>query len=204
MVHKSLDIVDKMLTYRGIDTVKMTRYSPLELSSIVEQFGTKDINITFDLILNDDTKIIYVLGKMNVNILTEYMEQNKRSYMILVHQSSLTPKNQLTIGQLFKEFIKVNKEAKDDRNFDYQVFSLQDLQFDRSCNKLVPKHEIVPKDQVKDLMKRYNVKNRTQFPLLNASTDQMGKFINAKPGDVVKITSPSISAGEYISYRYCL
>jgi len=40
-----------------------------------------------------------------------------------------------------------------------------------------------------------------QFPRLRTS-DPGAKAIDAKPGDIVKITRASPTAGKYVSYRY--
>lgn len=65
---------------------------------------------------------------------------------------------------------------------------------------LVPKHEILPKDEVEELLNRYKI-TLNQLPLIKSS-DPAVKEIGAKPGDVVKITRNSPTAGKAIAYRY--
>jgi len=65
---------------------------------------------------------------------------------------------------------------------------------------LVPKHEIVPPDEREKILSEYRVQPY-QLPRLKAS-DPAVKAIGAKPGDIVKVTRDSPTAGKYVSYRY--
>jgi len=67
-------------------------------------------------------------------------------------------------------------------------------------HKLVPKHEILPPEEAKKLLEKYRMKPH-QLPQIKAS-DIVAIAIGAKPGDVLKITRNSVTAGKYISYRY--
>jgi len=67
-------------------------------------------------------------------------------------------------------------------------------------HKLVPKHEILSPEEAKELLEKYRVKPY-QLPHIKAS-DVVAIAIGAKPGDVLKITRNSLTAGKYISYRY--
>jgi len=65
---------------------------------------------------------------------------------------------------------------------------------------LVPKHEIATSEEREKLLGDYRVQPY-QLPRLKAS-DPAVKAIGAKPGDIVKVTRESPSAGKYVSYRY--
>ncbi|MEM1593208.1 MAG: DNA-directed RNA polymerase subunit H [Archaeoglobaceae archaeon] len=64
---------------------------------------------------------------------------------------------------------------------------------------LVPKHEILREEEVEELLKLLGV-SKEQLPKIKAS-DPIIKEIGAKPGDVVKITRKSLTAGVSIFYR---
>ncbi|MEM0088810.1 MAG: DNA-directed RNA polymerase subunit H [Archaeoglobaceae archaeon] len=64
---------------------------------------------------------------------------------------------------------------------------------------LVPKHEILKEEEVEELLKLLGV-SKEQLPKIKAS-DPIIKEIGAKPGDVVKITRKSLTAGVSIFYR---
>ncbi|MGD8544485.1 MAG: DNA-directed RNA polymerase subunit H [Candidatus Bathyarchaeota archaeon] len=69
-------------------------------------------------------------------------------------------------------------------------------------HELVPKHEILPPEEAKRLLKKYRVKPY-QLPHIKAS-DTAAIAIGAKSGDILKITRKSRTAGKYVSYRYVI
>ena len=64
----------------------------------------------------------------------------------------------------------------------------------------VPKHEIVSEKEKQELSKLYNATNN-QFPQILLS-DPVIREIGAKPGDMIKITRESQTAGVTEYYRY--
>ncbi|MGI0092390.1 MAG: DNA-directed RNA polymerase subunit H [Nitrososphaerales archaeon] len=65
---------------------------------------------------------------------------------------------------------------------------------------LVPKHEILTDEQKKQVLVEFNA-TENQFPYL-FSIDPVVREIDAKPGDMVKITRVSDTAGETTYYRF--
>jgi DNA-directed RNA polymerase subunit H len=72
--------------------------------------------------------------------------------------------------------------------------------FDIFEHALVPKHEILTEKEQTELLARYKVQPY-QMPQVK-STDPAVKAIGAKPGDMLKITRKSSTAGEHVAYRY--
>jgi DNA-directed RNA polymerase subunit H (RpoH/RPB5) len=68
---------------------------------------------------------------------------------------------------------------------------------------LVPPHEKVPAAEVTDLLKGMYAK-KSQLPLIRFHEDPIARLLGLVPGDVVKITRPSPTAGECIMYRVCV
>ncbi len=66
-------------------------------------------------------------------------------------------------------------------------------------HELVPKHEVLSKDEKEEVLKRYNT-TEDKLPKI-LSTDPVVKKIGAKPGDLIKITRKSEVAGEVVYYR---
>jgi DNA-directed RNA polymerase subunit H (RpoH/RPB5) len=68
---------------------------------------------------------------------------------------------------------------------------------------LVPPHEKVPPAEVTDLLKSMYA-TKKQLPLIRFHEDPIARLLGLVPGDVVKITRPSPTAGECIMYRVCV
>ena len=64
----------------------------------------------------------------------------------------------------------------------------------------VPKHEIIPKSEAEKILKKYNCKP-TELPLIFVN-DPAIMGLGVKPGDMIKITRDSPTAGESLYYRY--
>jgi len=72
--------------------------------------------------------------------------------------------------------------------------------FDVFKHRLVPKHEVLSKEEAEEVLRKYHAKPH-QLPWIKAS-DPIAIIIGAKPGDIVKVTSKSPTAGVYVHYRY--
>ena len=64
----------------------------------------------------------------------------------------------------------------------------------------VPKHEIMTKKEAEEVLKKYNCKP-TELPLIFVN-DPAIMGLGVKPGDMIKITRKSATAGEIFYYRY--
>ena len=90
------------------------------------------------------------------------------------------------------------------RNLRLSFFYIDSFQMNPLKHYLVPPHEIVPKEQHEGLMKTMYITSKSQFPLIRYHEDPITRVIGAIPGDILKITRPSPSAGEYVVYRACV
>jgi len=72
--------------------------------------------------------------------------------------------------------------------------------FDLFEHELMPRHEILPEEECKQLLEQYRVKPY-QLPQIKAS-DPAVKAIGAKPGEILRVIRKSATAGEHIAYRY--
>ena len=90
------------------------------------------------------------------------------------------------------------------RNLRLSFFYIDSFQMNPLTLYLVQPHEIVPKEQHEGLMKTLYVTQKAQFPLIRYHEDPITRVIGAIPGDILKITRPSPSAGAYTVYRVCV
>ncbi len=67
-------------------------------------------------------------------------------------------------------------------------------------HELVPKHEVLSPEEAAELLKKLKI-NPAHLPWITID-DPVVKAIKAKPGDIIKITRKSPTAGEIVVYRY--
>ena len=63
-----------------------------------------------------------------------------------------------------------------------------------------PKHEILPKDLAEEVLLKFNARP-SQLPYIT-TTDKGIEDLDVRPGDIIKITRKSSTAGESVYYRY--
>ena len=84
-----------------------------------------------------------------------------------------------------------------------QFYPIQRLVYNPLEHMLQPKFEIVPDEEVPELLKKHYARSKTQFPFIRFHTDMAARCLGLVPGQVVKIIRPSPSAGTYELYRVC-
>ena len=67
---------------------------------------------------------------------------------------------------------------------------------------LVPKHEIITIEEAEQVLEKYHCK-ATELPLIFVS-DPAIVGLGVKPGDMIKITRKSATAGDSFYYRYVI
>jgi len=147
--------------------------------TIVEE--NKDIIIA--LKDNNETLFVFFINtpKLNLNMVKScvtQMEEEKVSHSIIVYKNTITPPVYKCINSLSKKTI--------------ELFSTEELGFNPTKHRLVPKHEKLPKEESRELLSKY----KTNFPYL-LITDPISRFYNYQKGDVIKITRQN----GYVMYR---
>lgn len=82
------------------------------------------------------------------------------------------------------------------------LFHWHEVAINKSRHFLVPKHEILSKEEEQAVLEQYN-STKLQLPWIQR-TDPMARYLGIEPGQLVRIKSSSPTAGEYISYRTCV
>jgi DNA-directed RNA polymerase subunit H len=76
------------------------------------------------------------------------------------------------------------------------------FKFDVLKHEFVPRHEIMSEEEVEELMEEYEI-SKEQLPRI-LNTDPGALSVRARPGDVLKITRKSDTAGKATAYRLCV
>ncbi len=85
-----------------------------------------------------------------------------------------------------------------------RFFEARKIIIDPSSFAIVPKHEKMTQEETKALRKEYYLQSDAHHNWIRFHEDPQARWLGLVPGDVVKITRPSPSSGEYIVYRVCV
>jgi DNA-directed RNA polymerase subunit H (RpoH/RPB5) len=103
-------------------------------------------------------------------------------------------------------------EAWMKHKFRVQFFPMPRLVSNPLEHVLQPRFEIVPTDQHQELLKEWYclnehqtlAQNKAKLPSIKFHNDMAARCLGLMPLDIVKITTFSPTAGEYVKYRVCV
>lgn len=128
------------------------------------------------------------VGVNTMKSLCQHVLEKNFSTAIFVYQVSLSPGAVKSIPAVAPATI--------------DTFQENDLVVNITHHVLVPKHIVLSKEEKKELLSRYKLKE-SQLPRVQKE-DPIARYFGLKRGQVVKIMRLSPTAGRYASYRICL
>ena len=165
-----------LIKYRELNVKKVER----EGEKTIIHLSKGDKKIIMMCISNQDTVgIIYVRDLMSLGQKGEVEE------LIMVGGGRYTYSAQKIAGESGIEMIPSSLPS-----------------FDIFKHRLVPRHEVLSEEEKKAVLEEYHAEQH-QFPWIKMN-DPIAIILGAKPGDIVKITRSSQTAGTYVSYRYVI
>jgi DNA-directed RNA polymerase subunit H (RpoH/RPB5) len=83
------------------------------------------------------------------------------------------------------------------------IESIKRLQFNILNHELVPEHNVVPESKIDEIMKKYNITDKVQFPDISRF-DPVSRAIGLRPGQLCHIIRPSKTSIKANYYRICI
>jgi DNA-directed RNA polymerase subunit H (RpoH/RPB5) len=199
-----LDILEE----RGYDVEKYRKFSPAEAAATAATFGS----LSFKVSKKDNDKKVCEVRYANISrqkqdtFFDDIADEDSENTEVIVMMSG--PVTDAHHVAALKQYSKLKEEpnengVKERRKLRVSFFSLYMIVINPTKHVLVPKHELVPESEHKELMDRLYVTSKSKFPEIKFHIDPIGRCIGAVPGDIIKITRSSASAGESIMYRVC-
>lgn len=182
-VMRSCCTIREMLADRGIDAQVLAQLGPAEIEQLVAS------NV-FTLTINPSLNVVFYLVKMRVGEFKNAVaneEEDAAKAHIFVFKEPVSAINKANVLQRFPKA---------------QVFWIGELLFNVTKHRLVPRHERLSPEEVKDVMQKYNMRSKAQFPIIHQD-DPVAKYYGLSAGDVVRIDRPSTTASTYSYYRMC-
>jgi DNA-directed RNA polymerase subunit H (RpoH/RPB5) len=203
-IYRSRKTVLDMMEAREYITTPYRNYSPKEITYMMGPLEGQGLRM--DLSHKDGTRkcvVHYYLPKiknklknyleaMNDPEKAEYLNPETTEVIIMVTEP---------VVDTFHQGVLENYIKHKSRVF---IFQIQTLVNDPSKHVLVPYHEKVPAEEAAELMKKWYVKSKSQFPIIRFHADMQARYHGLIPGDIIKIERSSLSAGKYTLYRVCV
>jgi len=197
-----LELMDK----QGYNTNDYANFSINEVNSMKQNnqldmlLETRDENVTTE----NPKKKIYIRYYLSVKpapkniqemiddlfILTETLKKSDTLFIIIKDEPNETLINEL-------------KHIWESEGIFIIVESIKRLQFNILDHVLVPPHRVVNESEVLEVMKKYNIINKGQFPDISRF-DPVARVIGLRPGQLCHIVRPSKTAIEANYYRICV
>jgi len=184
----------EMLSDRGINISESLYVT--DINVFRKMFYSKDIDILVAPVDCNDKKIFvkFVLSaKIKPNQIKDIID-NIRLDMSLQETDKIIlivkPEPNSNILKVIKE-----KEYKQ-----VELFCLDRVVFNITKHVLVPKHTKLTEEEVKDVMDKFYIVNKSMFPTMKKD-DPIARYFNLSSGDVCRIERFSHTSGHYYSYR---
>jgi DNA-directed RNA polymerase subunit H len=203
-IYRSRMTLLDILEGRGYDVSKYRKFSPVEATAAAAAFTSLSFKVSKK---DDETKVCDVryanVSRQKLDTFFDDIEDDDApNTEVIVMMSGPIADAHHVIA--LKQYMKMkDNESKERRKLRVSFFSIYMLVNNPLKHMMVPKHEIVDPTYHKELMESMYITSKSKFPEIKFHIDPIARCIGAVPGDIIKITRPSQSAGETIIYRVC-
>ena len=198
-LYKSRKNLLEILSIRGFNISAHNNFSENEIRVM---FTEKQLD--FELENNEKDKKVFVkyliTTKIRNNSLRNYINDFMESNPEIVAENT-------DIIVILKDkpndsLLKVVDDFYNESNIYINLFYIKSLMFNILNHEYVPDHKIISEEDFKEVKHNYNINSRLQLPIISRH-DAVSTVLGIRPGNVVKITRPSQTSGQYTSYRCC-
>lgn len=208
-IYRSRMTLLDILESRGYDVEKYRKFSPAEATEAYHNVAG------LNFVVNKKNDPSYVCDVRYLNLSYQKMDSffrenvaddaSEKTEMIIMMDTPVTDRHH---GTALKQYMMMKDEPDENgarvrRKLRVSFFQMEMIVINPLNHVLVPKHEIIPESQHKELMASMFITAKSKFPEIKFHTDPIARCIGAVPGDIVKITRSSASSGESTIYRVC-
>lgn len=198
-----------MLERSGYNTAPYKRFSPQEIE---EMIGSNHVGEA----LRMDLQRIEGEGPQKCVVIYRFQKQKQKITTLLNELMGddvpdtlkVDPKTTEVIVMLYEPVVDAFHAAALTQwrksGLRIRFFEARKVIIDPSSFAIVPKHEKISREEAKALRKEYYLQSDTFHNWIRFHEDPQARWLGLVPGDVVKITRPSPSTGEYVVYRVCV
>ncbi len=191
----------KMLDQRGYNIQAYQKFGPDEIAKLMTKEDALQMEMPHKEVAEKKVLVLYRFTRLALNSILRNLLDPEGDYAIKPETTEVIV---LTMEPVKDTFHSTALQAWTQHKLKLQFYEMRRLVNNPLEHVLQPKFELVPQDQHEELLKTFYARSKTQLPMIRFHDDMAGRCLGLVPGDIVKITSASPSAGEYIKYRVCV
>lgn len=204
ILYRSRQTLLKILAERGYNTKAYEKFGPIEIAAMAAAATPAPFRMNLERPNQALSKcrVVYSIGRVKNRLATFLDEQLGEDT-----EDALNPVDTELIVVLLEPVVEtfhtaalstfVNKKLR------VSFFQAHTIVNNPMEHVLQPKFDLLPKEEHAEFLKQNKIKSVANLPLIKFHVDMVARIMGLLPGDIVKITRPSPSAGEYITYRLC-
>jgi DNA-directed RNA polymerase subunit H (RpoH/RPB5) len=216
-VYRSRLVLLELLEQQGYNTTPYSKFSPKEILEMIKSGPTNGAPPALMMTLDrkepqenepNQLVVVYSLGRIKqkiVKFVEGYVGEDTefdpmKQELLVVTLEPILPVFHVAAYTFYRQFY--NKEK--DRGLRVRFWQAKHLIMRPWMSELVPPHVKVPKAEEEPLLKGMFVTKKRQLPMIRFHEDPQARVLGLMPGDIVKITRPSPTAGEDVRWRVCV
>ncbi len=216
-LYRSRITLMKILTLRGYEVSAYNRFSPKEVEAMSPDHSIASAGFMVSHTSDQKKKclVVYSMNKfkssskvLDIILQSSGMKNESRDEAGATYENELQKIGYENVeviimtGDIITETHKVLAlQQWIRRKLNVSFFGIYQLINNPMEHILVPKHERVGEEEEAEVMKL--VQSKAQLPVIKYHLDPIARCLGLTPGELVKITRPSPSAGVYVVYRVC-
>ena len=210
---KSRQVILQMLEKRGFNVDAYKSYTIFEIDTMRQNTSLKNtseiqpLDITTEPDSDGNKALVkYIFtSKIKVSSVASLLIELKENETLTEGDTFILITKDRNIGKAAGQDTIIESQLEalyNEHKVFVQMFWVDKLITNIMDHEIVPEHNIISSIEKENLLERFNIATYNQLPLI-LKTDPVAMFLGMRRGDVCRITSPSETSGEYISYRYC-
>lgn len=182
------------------------QYAGFSVNEIDERMKTMQLDMELRKSTGETAYVKYLCGNkaptkmLNAKVLDQIIED------LFVNTTTLKKRDTLIIvidGEPNDSMHDKFKYIFDHDGYFIVCHNIARLQFNILEHEKVPKSEVATDEEVAEVMRKFNMTSRTQFPEIGRF-DPVSLALCLRPGQICKIHRPTPTAGTSMFYRVCV
>jgi DNA-directed RNA polymerase subunit H (RpoH/RPB5) len=208
VLYRSRKTLLKLLSMRGYNTKAYQKFGPIEIAAMAaaEAAGgafRMDLERPADQHPISKCRVEYSITRIK-NRLPGFLEALTEQG----NDSAINPETTelvvVVLEPVIETFHIASMTALASKSLRVSFFQAHTIVNNPLEHTLVPKHEPLPPSEHAKFLTDNKIKSKANLPLMKYHEDIIARIFALIPGDIVKITRPSPSAGESVYYRVCV